>query len=581
MEQHAHNRISRPLASYTGPGLRIMVRAATALVLAVLSAGGPAVAQQKVAATPDDNPYVIVLGVTQDGGAPHAGCAKDCCAERWRDPSKRLHVACLGIVDPAASACWLIDATPDFPVQLQRMGGTQLAGILLSHAHIGHYTGLAHLGREVMGAKSVPVHAMPRLRGFLADNGPWDQLVRLDNIALEPLAAGEPVELSARVTVTPVLVPHRDEYSETVGFRVDGPGRSALYISDIDKWRRWDRRIEDLIADPFITESMQRFEPLPLSQRSKVRFIHLNHTNPALNADSAARRAIEAAGFHVAQELQRFDLAVSSPPGPATQPTTQPTSRPATGDPNPPAPGFDAEGSDAKAIKIADAVMEKMGGRRAWDRTRYVRWSFFDRRQHVWDKHAGRVRLERKGPRSGKHYVRIIDLNTGTGRAWREGEEVTAPGELAAMIASGVSEWINDSYWLVMPYKLKDTGVTLRSLGRGETQDGRAADVLELTFTDVGDSPQNKYHIWVGTDSGLVEQWAYFADAADAEPGFVCPWRDWKRYGRIMLSGDRGELNGRPARLTGIAVFDELPESVFTSPDRVDWAALLDRNGAE
>ncbi|MHC4142850.1 MAG: hypothetical protein ACYSUF_13645, partial [Planctomycetota bacterium] len=341
---------------------------------------------------------------------------------------------------------------------------------------------------------------------------------------------------------------------------------SALYISDIDKWRRWDRRIEDLIAEvdvawldgtfyddaevpgrsmdeiphPFITESMQRFEPLPLSQRSKVRFIHLNHTNPALNADSAARRAIEAAGFHVAQELQRFDLAVSSPPGPATQPTTQPTSRPATGDPNPPAPGFDAEGSDAKAIKIADAVMEKMGGRRAWDRTRYVRWSFFDRRQHVWDKHAGRVRLERKGPRSGKHYVRIIDLNTGTGRAWREGEEVTAPGELAAMIASGVSEWINDSYWLVMPYKLKDTGVTLRSLGRGETQDGRAADVLELTFTDVGDSPQNKYHIWVGTDSGLVEQWAYFAGLPLARLEAI-------RADHALGRSGRAERTARPA----------------------------------
>jgi pyrroloquinoline quinone biosynthesis protein B len=552
-----------------------------------------------VAATPDDNPYVIVLGVTQDGGAPHAGCQKDCCVERWRDPSKKLHVACLGIVDPAASACWMIDATPDFPVQLRRVEGMNLAGILLSHAHIGHYTGLMHLGREVMGAGRVPVHAMPRLREFLADNGPWDQLVRLDNIVIEPLADGEPVELSARVTVTPILVPHRDEYSETVGFRIDGPGRSALWITDIDKWSRWDRRIEDLIAGvdvawldgtfydgaevpgrdmdriphPFITESMQRFKALPASEKSKVRFIHLNHTNPALNADSAARGAIEAAGFRVAAEMERFDLAVPASPGPATRPASIPTTQPAPGDPNPPAPGFDAAGSDERAIEIADAVMRKMGGRRAWDRTRYVKWSFFGgRRHHVWDKHAGRVRVERKGPRSGKDYVRIIDLNTGTGRAWREGEEITAPNELDAVIKAGVGEWINDSYWLAMPYKLKDSGVTLRSFGRREMADGRAADVLELTFSDVGHSPQNKYHVWVGTDSGLVEQWSYFADAADAEPVFVCPWRDWKQYGRIMLSGDRGELNGRTARLTGIAVFDELPESVFTSPDPVDWA---------
>ncbi|MHC4652562.1 MAG: MBL fold metallo-hydrolase [Planctomycetota bacterium] len=582
-----------------------MVSGTLALVLAVL---GAAAAERTVTTNPDLNPYVVVLGVAQDGGAPHAGCQKDCCAERWRDPTKRVHVTCLGIVDPAASACWLIDATPDFPVQLRRLGDTRLAGVLLTHAHIGHYTGLVHLGREVMGARSIPVYAMPRLRDFLGDNGPWDQLVRLDNIALRPLAAGEPVELSARVTVTPFLVPHRDEYSETVGFRIDGPARSALYISDIDKWHRWDRRIEDLIAEvdvawldgtfyddaevpgrsmdeiphPFITESMQRFEALPLSQRSKVRFIHLNHTNPALNADSAARKTIEAAGFRVADELERFDLAMVPTPGPTTRPTSRPTTRPATGDPNPPAPGFDVEGSDEKAIEIADAVMEKMGGRRSWDRTRYLRWSFFGgSRHHVWDKHAGRVRIERMGPRSGRHYVRIIDLNTGTGRTWREGEEITAGKELDAMIKAGVREWINDSYWLVMPYKLKDAGVTLRSLGRGEMQDGRAADVLELTFSDVGHSPQNKYHIWVADDSGLVQQWAYFADAADAEPAFVCPWRDWKRYGRIMLSGDRGELNGRPARLNGIAVLDELPESVFTSPDPVDWAGLLDRGGAE
>jgi pyrroloquinoline quinone biosynthesis protein B len=310
------------------------VNRAAALLFAVLAVGGPAPAEPEVTADSDANPHVIVLGIAQDGGAPHAGCEKACCADRWADPSRRLHVACLGIVDPAASACWLIDATPDFPAQLRRLEGTDLAGILLTHAHIGHYTGLVHLGREVMGAKGMPVYAMPRMREFLATNGPWDQLVRLDNIALRTLAAGDPVELSPRVTVTPFLVPHRDEYSETVGFRIDGPRRSVLYVSDIDKWHHWDRRIEDLLAEvdaawldgtfydgaevpgramaeiphPFITESMQRFESLPVSEKEKVRFIHLNHTNPALDPDSGARGTIEAAGFRVAEEGRRFGL---------------------------------------------------------------------------------------------------------------------------------------------------------------------------------------------------------------------------------------------------------------------------------
>jgi pyrroloquinoline quinone biosynthesis protein B len=529
------------------------------------------------------NPYVVVLGVAQDGGAPHAGCARTCCAERWRDPSRRLHVACLGIVDPAASACWLLDATPDLPIQLHRLGKFELTGILLSHAHIGHYTGLVHLGREVMGARGVAVYAMPRMHAFLSDNGPWDQLVRLGNIELQPLAAGQPVALSPRVTVTPLVVPHRDEYSETVGFRIDGPDRSALYISDIDKWDRWDRRIEDLIAEvdvawldgtfydatevpgrsmdeiphPFMTESMRRFEALPASERDKVRFIHLNHTNPALDPDSAARRAIEAAGFRVAGERERFDLALAAPPG------------------------FDAEGPDQDAIRIADAVMNQMGGRRAWERTRYVTWEFFGRRRHLWDKHAARVRLEQAASDGSERVVMVIDLHAATGRAWRGGNEITDPEALAAMIDDGIGAWINDSYWLVMPYKLKDTGVTLRHLGRDDTQAGRPADVLELTFTDVGRTPQNKYHVWVGVESGLVEQWAYYADAGDAEPRFVGPWRDWKRCGRILLSGDRGELGGRPARLTGIAVFDELPESLFAGPDPVDWAGLVGRGGPE
>jgi hypothetical protein len=126
----------------------------------------------------------------------------------------------------------------------------------------------------------------------------------------------------------------------------------------------------------------------------------------------------------------------------------------------------------------------------------------------------------------------------------------------------------------VMPYKLKDTGVTLGYVGEGESKAGEAAEILSLTFDGVGETPQNKYHVWIGRDSGLVEQWAFFARAAAPEPTFVNPWTDWKRYGGIMLSGDRGEMRGGKMQLTDIAVLDEVPETVFTSPDPVDWAAL-------
>ena len=550
------------------------------------------------------DPWLVVLGVAQDGGAPQAGCVLQCCT----GTGARRHVASLGIVDPVSGERWIIDATPDFAQQLRTLdeiaprpsgrGSPALAGILLTHAHIGHYTGLVHLGHEVIGARGVPVWAMPRMREFLSSNGPWDQLVNFGNMSLEPLAAGKPIRLNERLSVTPILVPHRDEYSETVGFRIDGPGRSALYLPDIDKWEHWDRSIEDLLAEvdvawldgtfyadgelsgrsmarighPFIVESMRRFSSLADTDRDKVHFIHLNHTNPALRPGSDAAAAIRRAGFHVAREGDRFVLAAAPPaarpvirpetttrPATTTRPTTRPAGRVAT--------GFDREGSDPRAIEIADRVMTRLGGRRAWDETRYITWSFNGRRRHLWDKHTGRLRLERRGPRSGKMYVIIVDLDTGEGRAWRGGEPVTEPDELASMLKATRSNWINDAYWLVMPYKLTDAGVTLRDRGRGETADGMAADIVELTFHDVGDTPDNKYHVWVGRDSGLVEQWAFFGSAQDTEPAFVCPWRGWTRFGRIMLSGDRGELGGRPFELTDIDVFDELPDGRFERPE--------------
>jgi pyrroloquinoline quinone biosynthesis protein B len=264
-------------------------------------------------------PYVIVLGIAQDAGVPQAGCEKPCCAS-----GLRRRVSCIAVVDPASKSTWIFDATPDFPSQSRDVG--PISGIFLSHAHIGHYTGLMHLGREVMGAKSVPVYAMPRMREFLSKNGPWDQLVRLQNISLHRLEDG--VRLNERISVAAFRVPHRDEYSETVGFRIQGPKRVVVFIPDIDKWEKWDRKIEDVVAGsdvayldgtffkdgeipgrnmseiphPFIVESMKRLAPYA----SKVRFIHLNHTNPALRPDG--RREVERAGFRVAEELERIGL---------------------------------------------------------------------------------------------------------------------------------------------------------------------------------------------------------------------------------------------------------------------------------
>ncbi len=289
-------------------------------------------------------PYLLVLGIAQDAGYPQAGCRRACCAPAWGDPALRRHAACVAVVDPASGRRWLIDATPDFRAQLHRLDqmapcaeSPGLAGIFLTHAHVGHYTGLIHLGREAMGARAVPVYAMPRLAGFLRANQPWAELVGAGHVVLRPLADGTPVPLSPEITLTPFLVPHRDEHSETVGFRIQGAARAILYLPDIDGWEAWERqgtRIEAAITavdlalvdgtffaedeipgrsivsvpHPLIVSTLARLAGLPPAERAKLRFTHLNHSNPALDPRSAASRAIAAAGCGVARELERVVL---------------------------------------------------------------------------------------------------------------------------------------------------------------------------------------------------------------------------------------------------------------------------------
>ena len=278
-------------------------------------------------------PYTVVLGTAQDGGVPQAGCTKACCAT-----GRRELVSSLALVDPATRRWWLFDATPDMGAQLAMMRreapACSLAGVFVTHAHIGHYTGLMQFGREAMGTHDVPVWAMARMRDYLATNGPWSQLVRLHNIVLQPLAADSTVTLGDSLRVTPFRVPHRDEYSETVGFRLEGPRGVTVFLPDIDKWERWDRSIDDVVADattayldgtffdaaelpgrdmrdiphPFIVESLERFARLPAAARARVRFIHLNHTNRAALSGSDERKRIESAGSHVAVAGERGEL---------------------------------------------------------------------------------------------------------------------------------------------------------------------------------------------------------------------------------------------------------------------------------
>jgi plasmid maintenance system killer protein len=221
---------------------------------------------------------------------------------------------------------------------------------------------------------------------------------------------------------------------------------------------------------------------------------------------------------------------------------------------NPPAEGFNAAASDEKAIAIADEVMEAMGGRENWDASRYFYWNFFGSRTLLWDKKEGKVKITIL---QDSTQIRV-DLNTGEGVVSRNDSLITEEGPKQQALTQAKSIWINDAYWVFMPFKLKDSGVTLKYLGTDTTQAGQAADLLQLTFENVGDTPQNKYHIWVSQEERLVRQWAYFNEATEEEPRFTLPWDDYTQHGKLLLSGNRGER-----QITGIKVMDEVPPEAF------------------
>jgi pyrroloquinoline quinone biosynthesis protein B len=280
---------------------------------------------------PPTTAYVMVLGVAQDAGYPQMNCKKACCKQAWRNTDLQRTTSCLAIVDPISKEKWIIDATPNIKEQLQllkqKTGTEKLDGILLTHAHMGHYTGLMHFGREVMGTDNLPVFAMPKMRTFLQENGPWSQLVKLENINIKALKSDSTFSLNERIKIKPFLVPHRDEFSETVGYEILINNKSLIFIPDIDKWEKWETNIIELIKKvdyafldatfykngelkrdmseiphPFAEESMALFSTLSDSDKQKVHFIHFNHTNPLLIEGSTAQKEVLKKGFNIAKE---------------------------------------------------------------------------------------------------------------------------------------------------------------------------------------------------------------------------------------------------------------------------------------
>ena len=283
--------------------------------------------------------YITILGTAQDGGFPHIGCQKQCCNDFYKGILPKQQVVSLGLVDKESQQKFLFEATPDISTQLADLEknhlktNTIIDGVFMTHAHMGHYAGLLYFGKEALGKKDIPVYAMPKMKEFLSNNGPWSQLVTTQNIVFLDLQKDSIVPLSNALKVTPFLVPHRDEFSETVGYKIEGNTNSALFIPDINKWSLWEKNIVEEVKKvdyafidatffkegeinrpmsevphPFIEETVALFENESLATKNKVIFIHFNHTNPALQSNSRERNELELLGFKFATEGQRFKL---------------------------------------------------------------------------------------------------------------------------------------------------------------------------------------------------------------------------------------------------------------------------------
>tara|TARA_Y100001935_G_C17310454_1_gene515648 strand:- start:1659 stop:2573 length:915 start_codon:yes stop_codon:yes gene_type:complete len=275
--------------------------------------------------------YIYILGNVQDAGLPHIGCRHKFCKDKF-DQFEEYFITSIAVVDPENKKYILFEATPDLPHQLNYLEKKIFnkfllpESIFITHAHIGHYTGLMYFGREALGVKNLQVKVLPKMSNYLKTNGPWSQLVDIKNIEIQDLNFGASVSELKNINVTPIQVPHRDEYSETAGFIIEGKSKKALFIPDIDKWQKWDKDLKQLVNEfdyllldatfydskeinrdireiphPLVTETIDLLNNLSLDDKNKVYFIHMNHTNLMLDPDSDLSKQVISKGFNISR----------------------------------------------------------------------------------------------------------------------------------------------------------------------------------------------------------------------------------------------------------------------------------------
>lgn len=275
----------------------------------------------------------MLLGTSQDAGLPQIGCPCKRCMAARSDANLRGYAVSLAVLDNEHEQYWIIDATPDFREQVHlveaQCPGYRLAGVLLTHAHMGHYTGLVHLGPEAWNARGLPLYLSERMLAFLSRHLPWSELIDHGHVLPQLIRVDQSWNLTADLSVLAYAVPHRDEHSDTLAFSLRGPNRAVLYCPDINEWQTWDKGARTVVAEheiAFVDASFFSTDELPgrdLSQiphplvpetlqaldglTSEINLIHLNHSNP-LHDVGPERAQVEQAGFQVGQQGRLWQL---------------------------------------------------------------------------------------------------------------------------------------------------------------------------------------------------------------------------------------------------------------------------------
>lgn len=226
--------------------------------------------------------------------------------------------------------------------------------------------------------------------------------------------------------------------------------------------------------------------------------------------------------------------------------------------------------SDPKAVALAQEVLAALGGAEAWSATRYLRFDFAVERPgapgfsraHTWDKWTGAYRLEGK-TREGQALRVVMNLNDKQGQAWLDGQPL-AGEDLKKRLDGAYAVWVNDTYWLLMPFKLLDPGVTLALAGEAAGEGGVTWDKLLLTFDGVGLTPKDKYWVFVNRATKQVDRWEYVLGGRD-EPPTGWDWKGWKAHGRVQLAPERLGKDGAKIHFPVLEVLDAVPEGTFAA----------------